>query len=714
MASVVVKIKGKDGNILEFNRDRLDGFSSLSQSVSNPEALEYGLLPSSGTVQIVADNELENLIQNGIISSNNLELELFLNNKKIQNHITSDSAYDINGKILTLSLSNKLNQLKQVKIVSDNSENIMSVPLYHIESSVKSVSKMTYTDGDRVMFKFTGPCKITKLRGDFTSGFTDSTTGTSYTVIQPWGELYKGYQEGYYINNIPIGIDCIEVAYTYPTTVKNSTNIENYTVTQEYSDGAEVVIHTFKGSYSGTVDEYGNIDASNGIDLYVGKSKLVSLYELMEKCLSPVYTKDEISKMFSEEIYVQGDHGTTFKMTVSRFLYTTIVPFVKLKDKTCYDVIKYICSIGQIAGFEDNDGNLTFKSVRPVFDNENEAIFIPDGVVFNDLDYSLIKNNKYTEANIPRYKYAINKKSIFKSPKIYALDSSFNYIGDDKIKNPPYNISYEIETSDGNSDWIQTVSFSVDLKSIDANVDLKNIVDYSIVLEKSIANMSFTVDGKTLNNGNAEVSQELENLNQQSYLKGVRYTIDDESIMHINLDVIVKRQFTSFISGTTQPINYENVFDYMVSIVANTISSTSPEVENRVEEGLFVTSNNPLISYASMMKGTWESITFIKYATKYSTKWNLKCAIEDDYKDGISSARLKVACSDLYYKNGDVAKKWAQGDILNVGEIIYLLNDTYSDGSQRYWEITGRNVIYNNVPELQLELMECKLISVKS
>ena len=45
-----------------------------------------------------------------------------------------------------------------------------------------------------------------------------------------------------------------------------------------------------------------------------------------------------------------------------------------------------------------------------------------------------------------------------------------------------------------------------------------------------------------------------------------------------------------------------------------------------------------------------------------------------DYNNGIKFCDLKVFPSDLYWENNQRAKNWANGDILNIGDIIIILD----------------------------------------
>ena len=83
------------------------------------------------------------------------------------------------------------------------------------------------------------------------------------------------------------------------------------------------------------------------------------------------------------------------------------------------------------------------------------------------------------------------------------------------------------------------------------------------------------------------------------------------------------------------------------------------------------------------------------------------------YKNGVRSANVTVSCSDLYFNDGTLAKNWANGEILQVGDFVRIDKDNngtslykYQDGSDIIWRITGRKFKYDGVPLIDLELQE--------
>ena len=87
------------------------------------------------------------------------------------------------------------------------------------------------------------------------------------------------------------------------------------------------------------------------------------------------------------------------------------------------------------------------------------------------------------------------------------------------------------------------------------------------------------------------------------------------------------------------------------------------------------------------------------------------------YGNGISTAKITVVCGDYYDENANKIKNWANGDIIQVGDIVRVDKDNlgnalwkYSDGSNIYFRVTGSSFRHVGVPLVDLELQEVKAI----
>ena len=94
---------------LDLDKGWINNIDSLTQSTSNASAIQYGALSNSGSAEIQDLNgDLQNYIRNNIIANSNVPIEIYVNGNKIQSHITSDSNYENNTKILNVQLENDI------------------------------------------------------------------------------------------------------------------------------------------------------------------------------------------------------------------------------------------------------------------------------------------------------------------------------------------------------------------------------------------------------------------------------------------------------------------------------------------------------------------------------------------------------------------------------------------------------------------------------
>ena len=85
---------------------------SLSQSNSQPKDIYYGLIPNTGSARVNdIGGEIKDLIDEGIITNSKNNIEIFIDNQKVQHHITTDSDYE-DGKVFTMEFENSLSFLE--------------------------------------------------------------------------------------------------------------------------------------------------------------------------------------------------------------------------------------------------------------------------------------------------------------------------------------------------------------------------------------------------------------------------------------------------------------------------------------------------------------------------------------------------------------------------------------------------------------------------
>lgn len=127
MADIQVNIGLNSGNgNYVLKKQRINSIHSLSQSNSDASTIFYGTLSNTGSIEISdRNNEIENLIKQGEISSSNTDINIILNKNNLQRHKTSSSGYEDN--ILNISLENSLTEISVSVFDNQNEKHFTNI-----------------------------------------------------------------------------------------------------------------------------------------------------------------------------------------------------------------------------------------------------------------------------------------------------------------------------------------------------------------------------------------------------------------------------------------------------------------------------------------------------------------------------------------------------------------------------------------------------------
>lgn len=121
----------------DLDRGWIDSVESLSQTTSDPSSIQYGVIANSGSANLRdVDGELKDLIIDEVIPNSNVPVELFVNGNKVQCHITTDSDYVEEDKMLSVQLSNSFanfdGDYKKYTFYSVQDESAYDITLYRM------------------------------------------------------------------------------------------------------------------------------------------------------------------------------------------------------------------------------------------------------------------------------------------------------------------------------------------------------------------------------------------------------------------------------------------------------------------------------------------------------------------------------------------------------------------------------------------------------
>jgi hypothetical protein len=126
-------------NTMTFDSQSIKEFSSLSQSNSNPKEVFYGVLPNSGSIDIIdRDGELKDYAVEGYLNKQTFTIVISINDQEVQHHITIESPYYNNQRFLELNLTNSLSQWNNINFLGFSYE--FTETLYEVLTSIFSIS----------------------------------------------------------------------------------------------------------------------------------------------------------------------------------------------------------------------------------------------------------------------------------------------------------------------------------------------------------------------------------------------------------------------------------------------------------------------------------------------------------------------------------------------------------------------------------------------
>lgn len=492
------------------------------------------------------------------------------------------------------------------------------------------------------------------------------------------------------------------------------------------------------------------------------KSAYVMLYDVFYKLNG--LTESEFDLMLDSSIV----YGETTGL-ISDYLKAIIIKYPYLeKGKTYRETINKFCNLAQLQFIVSDSGQNKFVSARPVFESTNDIIVVPAKNQYSDFAKSVILKNKYDGVEITEkqitdildYNVVIGTYSntditttdeYAESKKTFIMYSLGNYYGYGAYV--AQTLYYYISSFDIYKNTAQNLE-QVKKLLYGVNGNGENNIKHTITYLNKTGTAFVFMETSTLN---TEVSNA--NLGPINY----HYTTENENTEDIILQTesvfVEGPDLTASVSMTDSTdigtISFEDgivdngdrytiTFKILVGKKLLKLSATSADVQ--IGSGVYATAvtgpaeylqpqkleitvygNKRIISFEDVsVNDVSNSKNVIGIATSNLLQENTKLSevkmstiitnnIVNDYSTGISNGKITIGCADYYDINGNKVKTWANGDILEVGDIIRIDKDNlgnsiskYADGTIRYWQITGRKFRNTGVPMIDLEYMETK------
>ena len=145
MVDISIKLKLKDGTYLEFDKQEIKNIESLSQSTPDASSIFYGIVSSSGSIEILDyDDDIYNYIQNKLIDVSSIDIDIYINNNIVFKHVSSNSEYLINERILKITITDILLSWKNISVAEITSQNELNA--YELLSNIFSTININDID----------------------------------------------------------------------------------------------------------------------------------------------------------------------------------------------------------------------------------------------------------------------------------------------------------------------------------------------------------------------------------------------------------------------------------------------------------------------------------------------------------------------------------------------------------------------------------------
>ena len=669
MANLNLKIYNRN-----FGRDWVDNLSSTSQISSDPASVNYGVIPSTGNATL-RDNQnyIRTNIEIGQIPSSNTPTAISINGNQIQEHITSDSDYNIIDKKLDLQFSDRLSLLDKVTYVGMPLRDY-SMTAYEMLDDVigsyggyckeKPVNWVKYQNASaiRVASKSdsivvnTGsgweiigtPIKVTKNHR-YTISYS-ITTDKEYTTTQGNGIPIQ------ILKDVPTNSDCTSLAIASAFLSKTA---KSNTGTITFTPSTDVVYLVLNFGWASD----GQTDLSVTIKYIMVDGKALS-----SALDSPCW-------------------GGVSATTLGDALQEKTIASPYLSPASYRETIEKFCVLGQMSLALNEQGYITFYDARPQVKKGDitDALTISNRYKISNLNRTLFVKNKVDGVDIKQSKV---KDEVVVATNIYNWDST----GEEYTKTTDSATATDVEISI----TYFSGSITVPKKSDDNLEQMKRISDFKFSCTG--IHSSGTVE-KTWSDGGSgyifnytsrqEETWVIEKFSESNASGSQTATLQNKFALNIadNGD--------SWLITFTIPAS-ENYYYY--EIYGGSPRSDLQDYDaKKLEVSLYgdkrVISFEEVDCSSNNIKNavTPVSIPTSELMQNLSDVESIRDNILDDYKNGVPTATI-----DLFCGLGD----WKNGEIIQPNRLLQFEDE---DG---YWRVTGRTFKYKGAPTLSLELQQ--------
>lgn len=713
MAQLELKIGDKT-----YNKAWVDNVSSTSQISSDAGSVNYGVIPSTGNATMRDINgQIRADIESGVLPVSNAPTKVVINGNQIQEHITSDSDYDVINRELNLQFSDRLSLLDKVTYEG--------MPL-------RDYSMTAYEMLDDVIGSYGGYCKNEPINWvKYQSGINISTASKSDVITVATGS-------GWEIIGTPI-----KVTPNKPHSIQYSLQTQTeYTVGSGQGIAIQILNSAPKNSncedialasaFLGTtaVDNIGTLNFISATDTvylvvnfgYASDGQTIKVrvnsVRVDEKSLE-VATRGLKHISHSRNGYV--DVTTQF---IGDFLRSKTLEYPYLPPASYRETIEKFCTLAQITLALDNNGDIFFYDARPCIKDETENE-ISKSYQIKNLNKTLFLKNKVDGVDIKQ------------SKPTSTVDFNVVCLSENITSFPDYttneNNDYKTATaSDGRGvsfkTYYTTFSVKIPKKTDNGLKDVQRIL--SGVDNKGNPFIQYTVTWhyqQLIKNSGGEEIEDVGNIETGDIASAIFYSTTGDKIsdaMSCTLEYGATASvsctdksniFTPYIFKETKDSNGADFWEATITILVGkeakrSFVGSTTSVDNEYIGGRFTPLSVDISFYGDVYTVSFEEVDLstsgiesANNAVSIPTNELMQNAsdveairdnILEDYANGVPTADI-----DLFYD---------ENNKINKGDIICFNDDLSKYGDMNLWRVTGKTLKYNGYPSLSLELQRQK------
>lgn len=712
MAQLELKIGDKT-----YNKAWVDNLSSTSQISSDAASVNYGVIPSTGNATMRDINgRIRADIESGVLPVSNAPTKVVINGNQIQEHITSDSDYDVINRELNLQFSDRLSLLDKVTyggmplrdysmtayemlddVIGSYGDYAKEKPINWVK--YQNANRITTVSGHNLILVNTSddweiigtPLKVTPEK-QYTISYSIN-VGKAYTTSQGDGIPIQ------ILRSEPTNTDCSSLAIA--SAFLSKTVSENVgTITFTPTTNIVYLVINFGWASANQTDLIVSINS-----ITVNGNSLATAVD-NSKCLG-----------FISGIGMVGSN-------LGNRLSAITIPYPYLPSASFRETIEKFCTLAQMTLSLNEGGKILFVDARPLFkDSEaNTIVQVGNKYKISNLNKTLFLKNKIDGVDIKQ-----NKPTTTVEFNVVCLSENITSFPDYTTNE---NNDYKTATaSDGRGvsfkTYYTTFGVKIPKKTDNGLKDIQRVL--SGVDNKGNSFIQYTVTWhyqQIVKKSGGEEIVDVGNTETGDIASAIFYTTLGEKIsdaMSCTLEYGATASvsctdksniFTPYIFKETKDSSGADFWEATITILVGKeakksyVSSTT-SVDDEYIGGRFTPLSVDISFYGDVYTVSFEekdlstpNINVANNAVSIPTNelmQNLSDveAIRDnilgDYNMGVPTASIDLFCG---------LKDWKKGEIIQPNDVLTI------EGEDGYWRVTGRTFKYNGSPTLSLDLQK--------